>query len=254
MLSTYSIKDHALSRVDVRIKLIAGLIILLMILTSRDFIFPLLIFLSCLFLCLLLRIPLKVFLSRFSEPLFIVIVIMLIKLFSSGEEALFSFSLSGTVIRAYREGFIEGLKIALRIMGAVSVVAVIGFSSPFTELIAGLYWWKIPKTFIDILLLTHRYIFVLLDDAEVIYNAQKNRLGYSDIRKGLRSFGILSGSLILRAFEHSQNLTISMVQRGYEGEIPLFRHKSFKRSEVVIFILILLVMAILWWNCNYWRI
>ena len=47
----------------------------------------------------------------------------------------------------------------------------------------------------------YRYIFVLLDDATVIYSAQKNRLGYSTIRRGLSSFGVLAGSLTLKAFD-----------------------------------------------------
>ena len=92
----------------------------------------------------------------------------------------------------------------------------------------------------------YRYIFVLLEDALVIYNAQKNRLGYSSIRRGLSSFGVLSGSLILKAFEHSQNTTVAMVQRGYDGNMPMLRHRPFQASEIVISALCIIALGLVW--------
>ena len=95
-------------------------------------------------------------------------------------------------------------------------------------------------------MLAYRYIFVLLEDAMVIYNAQKNRLGYSSVRRGLNSFGTLSGSLVLKAFDHSQNTTVAMVQRGYDGNMPLLKHKPFKLSEVVASALFIVAMGCIW--------
>ncbi len=149
-------------------------------------------------------------------------------------------------ISGYKDGLMDGLMIAVRIMGAVSIVTVMGFSTPFTEFIAGLSWLKVPKGFIEILMFAYRYIFVLFDDAMVIYNAQKNRLGYSNIRRGLGSFGILTGSLMLKAFEHSHNITVSMIQRGYDGNMPILKHKPFKLSEVVVSVLAITAMGIVW--------
>jgi cobalt/nickel transport system permease protein len=62
----------------------------------------------------------------------------------------------------------------------------------------------------------------------------------------LSSFGTLAGSLTIKAFDHSQNTTVAMVQRGYDGNIPLFRHKAFKSSEMIASALVLLVMGVLW--------
>jgi len=112
--------------------------------------------------------------------------------------------------------------------------------------VSGLSWFRVPKGLIEILMFAYRYIFVLLEDAQVIYSAQKNRLGYSNVRRGLSSFGILAGSLALKAFDHSQNTAVAMVQRGYDGKIPLSSHKPFKVSEVAISILFLIVMGVLW--------
>lgn len=256
---SHCIKEALLLRVDGRIKLLVTLVLLAMVLSYRGFLFPLMILAMSLTICIWLKVPLKIFFLRFSEPLFIAFVVIALKFLFSGQDTMFSISLPTPrfaiiTITGHRDGLIEGLQIGSRILGAFSLVTLLGLSTPFTEIMAALSWFKLPKGFIEISLFAYRYIFVLFEEAMVIYNAQKNRLGYSNIKRGLNSFGILTGSLILKAFEHSHNLTLSMVQRGYEGRIPLFKHKPFKRSEVVISILIILSIAIFWWRCNYWRI
>lgn len=251
LFSEYFKKDNMLSRVDARVKLLVALTILIMVLSYRGFALPLLVTSICLFLCIKMRIPLKVFILRFSEPIFIASIILFLKLFFSGKDVLFSISLptshfSFLTLTGYRDGLMDGLMISSRIVGAVSIIAVLGFSTPFTEFIAGLSWLKVPKGFIEILMFAYRYIFVLLEDAMVIYSAQKNRLGYLSIRRGLSSFGTLTGSLIIKAFEHSKNITTAMIQRGYDGSMPMLKHKPFKASEIIASAVIIITMGFVW--------
>jgi cobalt/nickel transport system permease protein len=242
----YFKKDHLISRIDVRVKLLTTLTLLAMVLSYRGVALPVLVALLCLFLCITMKVPLRVFLLRFSEPIFIASLILILKFFFSGDEPMFSINLIGLNLSGYKDGLMEGLMIVSRMLGAVSIVALLGFSTPFTELIAGLSWLRVPKGFIEILMFAYRYIFVLLEDATVIYNAQKNRLGYSSIRRGLSSFGTLSGSLILKVFEHSDHITTSMIQRGYDGNLPMLKQKPFKLSEVIVSILFITAMGLVW--------
>lgn len=239
-------RGHVLSGADARVKLAVAFIVLVMVLTYKGFIFPLFVVFSCLALCIVMRIPLRVFMLRFSEPVFIATVLVLIKLLFSGRDVLFSVDIAGLTITGHRDGLMDGLLLAARIAGAVSVMAVLGFSTPFTDLMAGLSWFRVPKGFTEILMFAYRYIFMLLEDAMVIYHAQKNRLGYSSVRRGMNSFGTLTGSLVLKAFEHSQNSTIAMVQRGYDGNMPVLQHKPFKSSEIAVSFFLVIVMGILW--------
>jgi cobalt/nickel transport system permease protein len=87
---------------------------------------------------------------------------------------------------------------------------------------------------------------MLFDDARVIYSAQKNRLGYMNYRQGLRSFGTLTGALVVKAFDNSRNVTTAMEQRGYDGAMPMLKHKPFKSVEVSASITFLVCMAMLW--------
>ncbi|MEK6777121.1 MAG: cobalt ECF transporter T component CbiQ [bacterium] len=246
LFSDHFKKNHVLSRIDARVKLLVALVLLAMVLSYRGFAFPSLVTLFCLFLCIMMRIPLRALVLRFSEPLFIAAVVLFLKCFYSGEDALFSVDIMSLRVVGHADGLIEGLLIVSRIIGAVSVVAVLGFATPFTEFMAGLSWFRVPKGFIEILMFAYRYIFVFFEDAQVIYQAQKNRLGYSTVRRGLNSFGTLAGALTIKAFDHSQSTTVAMVQRGYDGAMPMLRHKPFKSSEVVASALFLVVMGVVW--------
>jgi cobalt/nickel transport system permease protein len=246
IFSEYFKKDHLLSQVDARLKLGVSLFVLAMVLSYKGLAFPLFILGLSLCLCIRMKIPFKVFLLRFSEPVFIAAVVILLKFLFSGQETMFSIEMRGITITGHKDGLMDGLQIGSRILGAVSIVALLGFSTPFTEIMAGLSWLKIPKGLIEISLFAYRYIFVLLEDAMVIYNAQKNRLGYSNVKRGLNSFGTLTGSLTLKAFEHSQNTTTAMLQRGYDGNIPMLKHKPFRFLEVAVSILLVFAMGFVW--------
>ena len=239
-------KDHLLSKVDARIKLLVALVLLAMILSYKGFFFPLFVILFCFLLGAILRVPLRVLFLRLSEPLFISAVVVFLKTFFSGHLSLFSISLFGLKIAAYQEGFMEGLMIASRIIGAVSILTMMGFSTPFTEFMASLSWLRVPKGFIEVMVFAYRYIFVLLDESLVIYNSQKTRLGYTSFKRGLSSFGTLTGSLILKAFEHSQNTAMALVQRGFDGHIPMVMERPLKGLEVLGSIIFVLAMGYLW--------
>jgi len=223
---------HPVSRMDPRVKLLSALALLVMVISCQGIAFPLLVCVLGLALCLSLGTSPRILALRFSEPLFIAATVLLLKLFFSGSVPLFNFSIAGFELVGHRDGLLEGVRIASRILGGVSLLAVVGFSTPFTELMAALSWLRVPQVLIDVALFAWRYLFLLLEDAQVVYNAQKNRLGYVGYRRGLSSFGTLAGVLVIKAFDNSQSITTAMVQRGYDGDMPMSLHKPLSVAEV----------------------
>jgi cobalt/nickel transport system permease protein len=246
ILSEYLQTDHRLSRLDPRLKLGVALVLLILVLTHQGFVFPLLIAGIAMVLLLQMRIPFKAYLLRLLEPLFIIFMLVLLKTLFTGREVLASFSFGGWTVAAQQDGLVEGLRLGARIIGAVSIITILSFCTSFTQFMAGLSWFKVPQGLIEILLFAYRYIFVLLEEAQVIYQAQKNRFGYVTAARGLQSFGTLTGSLILKVFEHSQNVSISMVQRGYDGNLPLMKYQAFKTGEILASCGCLVLFGILW--------
>lgn len=238
--------NHPLARIDARVKLLSALALLVMVTSCRGGGFPLVVAGMCGTLCLGMGVRPKVLALRFAEPLFIAAMVVLLKLFFSGHVPLFSLNILGLELVGHGDGLKEGLFIAGRIAGAVSLVAAVGFATPFTELMAALAWLRVPRGFIEVALFAWRYLFVLFEDALVVYAAQKNRLGYTGYRRGLRSFGTLAGALVIKAFDSSQAITTAMVQRGYDGTMPMLQQKPFKAAEVVLSLLFVVSMALVW--------
>lgn len=237
---------HPFTSLDARVKLLAALALLVMVLSCQGIFFPLLVAVLSISLCLAIGVRARLLLIRFAEPLFIATMVLLLKLFCSGHQPLFSLPLFGLEIVGYRDGLLEGVRIASRISGAVSVVAAVGFATPFTELMSALAWLRVPQGFIDVALFAWRYLFLLFDDAMVVYQAQRNRLGYAGYRRGLSSFGTLAGALVIKSFDQSQAVTTAMVQRGYDGTMPLLAQKPLLWSEVLPVLLLLAAMGALW--------
>jgi cobalt/nickel transport system permease protein len=245
-LSLHSHVPHPLVRLDARLKLLAALALLLMVISSGGLAFPLLVAALGCGLCLTLGVRPRLLLLRFAEPLFLALVVLLLKTFFSGQTVLWSGSFLGIEVVCHGDGLREGLRIAGRIMGAVAVVAAAGFATPFTELLAALAWLRVPRGLVEVTLFAWRYLFVLADDAQVIHAAQRNRLGYVGWRRSFRSLGSLAGALVVKAFDVSQAMTVAMVQRGYDGTLPLLAHKPFRGVEVMLSVLVVAVMVVVW--------
>lgn len=246
LLSEHRTQQHIFSRADARLKLLVCTAVLVLVLSHKGFGFPLFVLVLGLLLCALMRVPLKAVAMRFAEPVFLACMLVFIKAFFTGHEVLFSVPVFGVHLTAYQDGLAGGLLVAARIMGAVSVIVVLGFAASFTEVISALAWLGFPKSLSEILLFAYRYIFMLLEDAMTIYHAQKNRMGYASITRGMRSFGMLTGALMLKAFEHSQKATVAMVQRGYDGSLPVLQQRPFQAGEVALSVVIVLTMGVLW--------
>jgi cobalt/nickel transport system permease protein len=239
-------RRHRLSGCDPRVKLVAVLALLIMVISSVSITFPLLVTALGLAVCLWLKVPVKHLLMRFAEPLFLVAVVLLLKSLFSGGELLATLDLHWLQLGISRDGLLEGCRIAARICGAVTLVAALGFATPFTELLAALAWLRLPRGFIEVTVFAWRYLFVLADDAQIIHAAQKNRLGYIGVRRSCRSLGTLAGALVIKAFDSSQTMTVAMTQRGYDGTLPLMKHRPFKISELLTSLLFVTAMGIFW--------
>lgn len=235
-----------LAKIDARVRIIACMAVLLMVLSSKGYIFPVIIALACLSLCMRMRVPMKVLFLRFGQPLLLALVVLVLKSCFTGREALFSMDLMGLEIFCYRDGFAEGLHIAGRIFGGVSIVIMLGFATPFTDFIAALLWLRFPRQFIEIMMFAYRYLFVFFDEGMTIYNAQKNRLGYSGIRKGLKSFGTLTGALVLKSLDQSQKTSEAMMQRGYTGSMPLTEWGSLKPGDLLLATVFIVLAGLIW--------
>jgi cobalt/nickel transport system permease protein len=225
--------EHAaVAAVDPRTRLLAAGLLLALVISSHGSAFPWQVAGICLPVALIAGMQPRVVLLRMLHPLFIAAVILVLKTFLGGGETVALMHVGGISLSGRLEGLHEGLLISSRIMGAVSVAVLLGQVMTFTETMAALAWLRVPRGLVDVSMFAWRSLFMLYDDAGVVYTAQKNRLGYCGMRRGLRSFGAMAGMLTIRAFDSSQAMTVAMTQRGYDGSLPLLRASRLGRAQL----------------------
>ncbi|MDR4509467.1 MAG: cobalt ECF transporter T component CbiQ [Candidatus Brocadiaceae bacterium] len=231
----YAHRNNWLTNVDVRVKLFYLFSMLAINLWAKN-VFPSLFFLFASF-TLLIAVKLSPFtmLRSMIVPISFAILILVVKCLHEGENEWVSLSLIGYKLPIKEEGLHSGLHIGSKILGGISLVMVFSFTTTIRRLNAGLMWFRIPDTIIELLSFMYRYIFLFLDEASIIWTARKTRLGHISWRKTIESFGTLGGMLLIRSFERAERTYDAMRARGYEGGALSIKHlPSWGRSEYLL--------------------
>jgi cobalt/nickel transport system permease protein len=139
-------------------------------------------------------------------------------------------------------GFLVVALVFLRVLNSVSFALLIVFTTPFPSFIKSLKIVGVPDTFLMIISLAYKYIFILSRTIEETYFALKSRLSgnikNSNIRKLIsgRIFFIFRRSMII--YEHTY---YAMVSRGYTGKIKLHSKHSFSLLDIVTLIIVVVM-------------
>jgi cobalt/nickel transport system permease protein len=170
--------------------------------------------------------PLTAVTLRMSEPLMFAAILAAVQAFLSRGAALYSFHILGVVFSVSADGLHRGIFIISRVFGAVTAVLFLTMTTPANRLLSAAVRLKAPKSMVEVALFAYRYIFVLIEDAITVYHSQKGRLGYSGFGRGVKSLGVLAGSVFLRAYAQAEATGQAMSMRGYTGEyIPVYRER-----------------------------
>jgi len=213
-------RSNALTRVDPRVKLVCALSVLAAVLFSTRPALPLAVLAVCLAAMLALRLPFRLTLLRLAAPSLVVVVLMLLQSFMRGSTPLWSFTLGEFRFTATVEGVRDAILLGSRVFGAASVMLLLSSVTPAHQVFHALRWLGMPKTWVEVALLTYRYVFVLLDEASDVATAQRVRLGYATVGRSLSSLGALSGTVIVRSLDQSVRTHEAMTLRGYAGSMP----------------------------------
>jgi len=158
-------------------------------------------------------------------------VVLITQIFFYGTTPLFTIPFWGFHLRGYEEGLARGFLIVCRVIGGVSLILFLSMSTPANRLLLAASWFRLPKVFIELALLTYRYIFVLIEEAIAIRDAQRVRLGYRNWQQSMRSLSILGSSLILHAYDRAERVFEAMTVRGYTGTMTISYTENFVRRD-----------------------
>lgn len=220
------------------IKLIVGLGCILISVSSKSVIAPLLIIIVLSIVTVKIAgINPKFYLKLLFIPLgFAVISVAVIMLMRNSGEVIFSHPVFDWFNLTITRGSVnEGILILSRVFAGMCSLFFISLTTPVTDMFLLAVKCRIPRELIDLSMLIYRFIFVLIEQAIQIYNAQKMRLGYGSLKEGINSFGIMAGALFINTWNTAESLILAMDSRCYDGKFAL-NNENNKLSYPLLFV------------------
>jgi len=124
-------------------------------------------------------------------------------------------------------------------LGATSALYFLVLTTPLSELLYVFKLLRVPSVVTELGMLVYRFIFVFLETAFGIYNAQSARLGFINFKRSINSFGLLFANVWTSAFFRSQALYNSLLARGYNGSLEVLNPEfKFVRANTAGFALL----------------
>lgn len=108
-----------------------------------------------------------------------------------------------------------------RSLAAISATFWLVLNLPFVQLIQLLQRCRVPVLLIEQILLTWRFIFILLDEVHAIHRAQTLRFGYRTLPGSYRSLAMLVGMLFSRVMIRYQQMATALDVKLYQGDFHL---------------------------------
>ena len=187
------------------------------------------------------RVPLRHFLSVFSLSLPFIAVASIALLFTSGGQ--------------------PAIAMALRISTSVIALLLLVTTTPFFDVLRALRWFHVPYLFCSLLLFTYRYIFVILEELELMNMARRSR-GFS-MRGSLLSKDVFqtisftAGMVMVRSYERSKRIYDGLLARGFRGEIHTLRPPVAGPRDLgygAAFAAVIVVISFIQWGLVQWTL
>ncbi len=125
-----------------------------------------------------------------------------------------------------RAALLYGFTLLLTALASAACLYLFALTTPMTELPGLLRRLHCPALLTELLFLTYRFIFILLDTATALHTAQKCRLSNRNFKTALRAAAALIAVLLQRALLRSSQLYTAMQCRCYDGQLRVLSRKA----------------------------
>lgn len=174
--------------------------------------------------CHLLQVTMKAYLRWLRVPLIFLLVgvagiLMSVSIQTSA--MLWSFTIGSVSIGVDSVSLHTANETFWRSLATLSATYLFVLTTPFNQIIRLLQKSGLPKVLVEQMLLTYRFIFILIEEASAIRQAQALRFGYRSLRTSYHSMAMLIGLLLQRVIMRYQQMEISLEMKLFQGEFHL---------------------------------
>lgn len=121
-----------------------------------------------------------------------------------------------------KEGLLMVARFTLKIANSVGIVLLIMYTTPFYKIIKALRVFKIPDLFLMVIMLTHKFIFILSKTTTDTFMAMKSRWWENKVPVGRKKLvGGRIGYIFRKSWKRYEDVYNAMVSRGFSGDMQM---------------------------------
>jgi cobalt/nickel transport system permease protein len=149
------------------------------------------------------------------------------------------FQIEDGAVRISWPGLERLIVLSANLSAMLSLMLVLLATTPIHDTFKAARALRLPRLLVLLLLLTYRYVFLLMEEFARLRNALRVR-GFRN-RANLHSYrtiGQVAGTLLVRGHDRSERVAQAMRARGFDGEFRSLDAFSTRRADVLTFLLI----------------
>lgn len=118
-----------------------------------------------------------------------------------------------------RQGLIVATLLVMRVETAVTLTTLLVLTTPWMHILKSLRAFHVPPEAVMMLAMTHRYIFLLAESANQMFESRTSRtVGVFDSALERRVMAQSAGVLLSKSIELSNEVFLAMQSRGFRGD------------------------------------
>ena len=132
------------------------------------------------------------------------------------------------------QGVRTAVLLVLRVETAATLTTVLVLSTAWTHILKALRSLHLPAEIVTMLAMTHRYVFLLIETANQMFESRQSRtVGILSSAERRRMTTRTAGVLLSKSIELSQEVYLAMLSRGFRGEVRLLTDFRFRPHDYV---------------------
>jgi cobalt/nickel transport system permease protein len=146
------------------------------------------------------------------------------------------------------QGLRSAAFLVLRVETAVTLTTVLVLCTPWNHILKSLRWLRLPPEVVTMVAMTHRYVFLLIEAANQMFESRKSRtIGLWTGPEKRRMTARTAGVLLSKSIELSHEVYLAMLSRGFDGEVHVLTDFEAKpRDYVALTAFLFLASAAVW--------
>jgi cobalt ECF transporter T component CbiQ len=146
------------------------------------------------------------------------------------------------------QGLIAATLLIARVETAVTLTTLLVLTTPWMHILKSLRAFHLPQEVVMMLAMTHRYIFLLAESANQMFESRASRtVGVLDGTQQRRVIARSAGVLLSKSVELSNEVFLAMQSRGFRGDAKVLVDFRMRSRDYVALVSFLFFSAVAVW-------